>query len=231
MSETRKTLYQKLAAIRKMIDKVSKNESGYNYKYADINEILAKVRAGMDNQGVSLIPKLVNEQTSIEPVTIVKSTWDKANNAWFDKKAQEVLAKSPMIFVWVDDETGETLEVPWYMAAQMEDAAQAVGAGLTYTTRQFLVNYFQIPQSDDVEKLRTKKLEAEQAERENAAHDIVTALYPIVSGFTAEHPERRDDVVAFMKQYTKDGNYLKITNPQLAEKLADDFHKKFVNAN
>ena len=60
MADEKLNLYQKLAKIRKIVDVVSKQKSGFKYTYADINEILAKVKGGMERYGVSLrIPCLL----------------------------------------------------------------------------------------------------------------------------------------------------------------------------
>ena len=62
MAEEVLNLYQKLAKIRKMTEVIQKNKRGYNYKYTSIDEILARVTAGMEKYHVSLIPKF--EQNS-----------------------------------------------------------------------------------------------------------------------------------------------------------------------
>ena len=46
------SIYQKLAGIRKMVEVIRKNKSGYNYKYVSEDEILARVTAGMDKYHV-----------------------------------------------------------------------------------------------------------------------------------------------------------------------------------
>ena len=61
MAEENLNLYQKLAKIRKIVDVVTKQKSGFKYTYADINEILAKVKGGMERYGVSLIPEMISE--------------------------------------------------------------------------------------------------------------------------------------------------------------------------
>ena len=55
MAETETlNLIQKLAKIRAISDVVAKEKRGYNYSYADITSILAKITAGMKKYGVSL---------------------------------------------------------------------------------------------------------------------------------------------------------------------------------
>ena len=73
MSETATTnlnLYQKLAKIRMIADVAAKDKRGFNYSYADITQILAKVTAGMNKYGVSLIPGIVHESFDVQKVEI-----------------------------------------------------------------------------------------------------------------------------------------------------------------
>ena len=70
------TIYQKLAGIRKMVEVIRKNKSGYNYKYVSEDEILARVTAGMDKYHVLLYPGIVPATAIITPYnyTKIKST-------------------------------------------------------------------------------------------------------------------------------------------------------------
>ena len=53
MSDTETlNLMQKLAKIRAISDVVAKEKRGYNYSYADITSILAKITAGMKEADV-----------------------------------------------------------------------------------------------------------------------------------------------------------------------------------
>lgn len=47
-----------------------------------------------------------------------------------------------------DDNPEERIEVPWFIAGSQADPAQAVGSGLTYGLRQFLMQSFQIATLD-----------------------------------------------------------------------------------
>lgn len=51
-------LQQKLAKIRKMTEVIQKNKKGFNYRYTSIDEILARVTAGMNKYNVSLYPNV-----------------------------------------------------------------------------------------------------------------------------------------------------------------------------
>lgn len=149
-------LYQKLAAIRRSVCVLQKNKSGYGYKYVSEDEVLAKVTAGMDKYHLSLIPKILTGTTSVVPYQYI----DKKG-----KQASELIVSADMAFRWVDNDNPEDfLEVPWFVVGQQADAAQAFGAGLTYTNRYFLLKYFQLATvEDDPDNYRQKKKEAEDA--------------------------------------------------------------------
>ena len=66
-------LYQKLAKIRKQVEVVQKNKSGYGYKYVTDDELLAKITVGMDKYGVSLVPNIVPGTLKVEPYTYKKT--------------------------------------------------------------------------------------------------------------------------------------------------------------
>ena len=58
MAETL-NLYQKLAKIRKPVEVMQRNKSGFGYKYVTDTELLAKISGLMDKYGVSLVPSVV----------------------------------------------------------------------------------------------------------------------------------------------------------------------------
>lgn len=222
-------LIQKLAKIRRIADAVTKSKKGYGYRYADITDILAKVKAGMDKYNVSLVPVITPESTEVKQISYTNTKQDQQGNHW-DAVTSEFCVTSEMVFVWVDDDTGETLEVPWTVMGSQADPSQAFGSGLTYCTRYFLTNYFQIPQVDtDVDTYRSKQQEAAAAEDLALAKGIIETLHKEVLEFLAAKPDSRDAVIKLIKRYVKSGDYNKITDPELAGKLLNDFREKFIN--
>lgn len=229
LEEERLNLHQKLAKIRKIADHVGKEKKGFGYSYSDISEILAKVKAGMDKYGVSLIPEFVHGTATVQNLEIRTAKLDKQGKT-VERVSHESLITSDMIYRWVNDENPtDNIMVPWFLAAQMEDAAQAEGAGLTYGMRQFLTNYFQIAQDNDVDTYRSRQKEAEKTEDRLIASSIIEALDKNVHDYLANGGDR-EAVLKFMKKYTKDGNYKSIQDPVVAQKLLQDFENKFMNA-
>ena len=167
-------LYQKLAAIREMVEVMQRNVSGFGYKYVSDVDMLARITVGMKEHHVSLIPQIVPGTMQVTPYRYDKTKTDKAGKVIPDTTVyvSEVLVQSDMRFLWVnDDNPAEKIEVPWGLVGQQADASQAFGSGLTYTYRYFLLKYFGVATpNDDPDNWRSKQLEAEEeaAQRANA---------------------------------------------------------------
>lgn len=223
-------LVQKLARIRAIADVVSKEKRGYNYTYADITSILAKITAGMKKYGVSLIPQIVPGTAEVVQNVVVNTKFDKTGKA-YDNTATEMLVKADMMFTWVnDDNPEETIQVPWFVTGSQGDPSQALGSGLTYCTRYFLCNYFQIAQSDkDVDAYRSKQKAAEEEEDKAIAEQIITEFDSLLKNFLDKNPSKQDEVKKFISNYAKNANYFAIKKAALASKLLEDFRAKYMN--
>ena len=223
-------IYQKLAKIRSIADAVRKTKSGHQYKYADIADILAKITAGMQKYGISLIPGIVPGTTQLQQIVSVNTKLDKAGNA-YDKTTTEVMVQADMVFRWVDDENPEEfVEVPWTITGSQADPSQAFGSGLTYCTRYFLSNYFQIAQVDtDVDAYRSKQKEAEESEDRAIAGQIIEEFDKILKSYLADNSDKTTEIKKFLARYQKNSDYFKITDPTLATKLLEDFRNTYLN--
>lgn len=222
-------LLQKLAKIRSMSDAVAKTKRGYNYSYEDITEILANVTTGMKRYGVSLIPSIEPGTSSVVSNSIVKTKVDKTGKA-YDSTTTEMLYSAEMNFKWVDDETHESLDVPWFVTGSQEDPSQAFGSALTYCTRYFLTSYFQIARADDdVDSYRSKQKAAGAAEDKALADEIISAFDGELRNYLASHPEKSEETKKFIGKYVKSANYFGIREPALAGKLKQDFENTYLN--
>lgn len=227
--EEKLNLYQKLAKIRAMSDVAQKSKQGFKYTYTDITEILANVTGGMKKYGVSLVPMIVPQTSTITQNELVATKMDKKGTP-YDQKTTEFLFTADMVFMWVNDEVPEEIiKVPWFITGSMADPAQSVGAGLTYTTRQFLTAYFQIAQSDlDIDEYRSKQKMAEESEEKAIADSIIKEFDTLVKSFLADNQDKKDEVIAFITKYAKKANYLAIKEPTLAAKLLNDFKTAYI---
>ncbi len=223
-------LIQKLAKIRAISDVVSKEKSGFNYKYADITTILANITAGMKKYGVSLIPSIVPETAVVSQNEIVNTKFDKTGKQ-YTQTTTEMLVRAEMTFRWVNDENpSDFIDVPWFLTGSQSDPSQALGAGLTYCTRYFLTSFFQIAQADsDVDAYRSKQKAAEASEDKAAAEGIIQIFDSELKKYISDHPEKSDELKEFVKRFAKSGNYLVIKEPSLAAKLLEDFRKIYLS--
>ncbi len=229
MAETKLNLVQKLAKIRAISDVVSKEKKGFNYSYADITSILANITAGMKKYGVSLIPSVVPGTSKVIQNVVVNTKFDKTGKA-YDNTATEMLVNADMIFTWVnDDDPTDSIQVPWFVTGSQSDPSQAFGSGLTYCTRYFLCNYFQIAQSDtDVDAYRSKQRAAEASEDKALAEGIIDNFDILLKKFLADNPDKKDEIVKFISKFAKNANYLTIKEPELAAKLLEDFKNTYI---
>ncbi len=227
-------LYQKLAAMRKLTDVIQKTQSGFNYKYVSITEILARVSAGMNKYNVSLIPQYDQANVIVEPHTYKKVRFTKDGKV-LEEVVNEYIAKAPVNYMWIDNETGESITIPWYIAGSQSDPSQAMGSAMTYGLRQFLTQFFQIAQpQDDPDNWRTTQKEAEEKENKEIAKGIIDKVNDIVSAYLETHPDGRSNVVTLVKKYAKEkgkasANYFAITDPNVATALLQEVEKQFGN--
>lgn len=181
MAEETLNLYQKLARIRKMTEVIQKNKAGYGYKYVTEDEILARVTAGMDKYGVSLIPRMVPGTTDVIPIHYIKRDvkTDKVGNPIVtEKSVDEYLITGQVEWQWVNDEApGENIVVPWMIVGQQGDASQTFGSAWTYSSRYFLMKYFNIATSDDdPDNYKAKKAEATEQEQKELLKVVLAQI-------------------------------------------------------
>lgn len=224
-------IYQKLAAIRRTVAVFKKDKSGYNYKYTSAPEILARVTAGMDRYHLSLIPRIVPESEAVTPYFYKNAK---------EKDVYEVIVNARMFYRWLnDDNPAEYIDVPWLMVGQQADAAQAMGSGLTYANRYFLLQYFQISTvEDDPDSWRGKKDKAMKAEEEEAARKAAAELKEAVAAVTAAAKDKiaagadRNAVYAVIAGATGGNkNPNSITDVNLAHKVVAEIEKMEVKKN
>ena len=232
-------IYQRLAKIRKPAEILQKNKSGYGYKYVSEDEILAKITGLMEKHHVSLIPTIVPGTTKIIPYHTVttKSTRD---GKVFDQQSDDILVQADMVWNWVnDDNPEERITVPWTLVGHQTNASQAFGSGLTYSSRYFLLKYFNISTTeDDPDSWRSKQQEAEGQEERETAKLIIAKVDETVNEVlnAAANPDKtREEIITIVKQYSKvkvkaSGNYNNITDPVVAanllKALQDTFQKE-----
>lgn len=230
-------IFQRLAKIRKMVEVIRKNKSGFNYKYVSEDEILARVTAGMDKYHVLLYPGIVPKTAVITPYNYTKVKITKSGDK-IEESINEVLVNADMTFTWVNlDNPADQLVVPWVIVGQQSDASQAVGSGLSYLHRYFLLKFFQIATpDDDPDFWRSKKKQAEQEEETAVVSAILDEVHASVSAYLDsfsgdDAKEARKKIIAMVKKYAKGedgkptGDYFAIHDAKSASALLEDVKK------
>lgn len=193
MERTEMNIHQKLLKIADAAGILQKTKSGYNYKYVPEEEIQAKVTAGMQKYGVMLYHSIVPGTLQVMPYTYQKTK---------DKTINEFIVHADTIYTWVNvDKPEETVEVPWVLVGQMEDASQAFGAAETYCNRYFLMKSLQLATSEaDPDNYRSKQKEAENYDDEKvlnaAVKEVVAMGSQLIKSGTA-----KDEVMGIVGKY------------------------------
>ena len=228
MAEVNMNIYQMLAKIRKQVEVMKRDAKGFNYTYTTEESILAKVTVQMDKLHLSLIPSIVPESTVVIPYSVTETKTTSKGDV-YDKNVNEILVQSDMVWTWVNnDNPDERIEVPWAMVGQQSDASQAFGSGLTYSSRYFLLKYFNIATSDaDPDAFRKKQKAAEAEEQKLIASEITATIDTYLKDHVYKKPEDRDAALEIVSKYIKSGNYLEIKDPILARSLLAALQEKF----
>lgn len=182
-----------------------KNKQAYNYSYVTDDEILAKITGLMDKLEVSLIPNIIPGTTQVVPYSYTK-TKAVAGGKIIEQRINEIIIKSDMEYHWVNNEDPtDRIVVPWVLVGQQEDASQAVGSGMTYCGRYFLLKYFNVSTpDDDPDSWRSKQKEAADSEKKAVADGITDQIMAVINAHLESHAEDRDDIVAIVKKFAKD---------------------------
>lgn len=178
-------IHQKLLKIADMAGVLQKNKSGFNYKYVTEEEIQAKITAGMQKYGVMLYSSLVPGTLKVEPYHYEKMKTKKVKDEKgkdvivdYAVPVNEVIVTTEVLYTWVNvDVPEEKVLCSWAYIGQMEDAAQAFGAGATYGNRYYLLKALQLATTEaDPDNYRSKQQAAEAYEDEKAQKKAEEAL-------------------------------------------------------
>lgn len=226
-------IYQKLAKIRKPVEIMKKNRKGYGYTYVDEEAILAKITGLMEKLGVSLIPNIVPGTGTVEPYHYVKTKAAK-DGTIYEEHVNEVIVHADMQWHWVNnDNPDDRVTVPWFTVGSQADASQAFGSGLTYSSRYFLLKYFNVATSDDdPDNWRTRQREAEKEEDKLLAARIIEQVHAYVTNYISTHADDKPRVIDLTKKYVKENgkasaNYFVVEDPVVASTLFEAIKKEF----
>lgn len=228
-------IYQKLAKIRKPVEVLQKNKKGFGYMYVTEDVILSKITGLMDKYGVSLVPNIVHNSTEVSPYSYVKTKADKAGKI-YEERVNEVLVKADMEWHWINNANpADRVIVPWALVGQQSDASQAFGSGLSYSSRYFMLKYFNVATSDDdPDKWRSEQKNAQFTEEREIATGIIEEVHKIVTSYLEVNQDKKQEVVDLIKKYAKGkngkptGDYYCIENPVVAGELLTEIKDKLL---
>jgi hypothetical protein len=128
-------IYEKLIEVRKTVPYLQKETKGYQYNYTASSQVLAAVRAKMDELGLLLIPEVLDHN--------VTATQDsKGRTSYFTELG--------MRMTWVDAENpDERIQSTWYAQGLDLEGEKGVGKALTYGEKYFLLKFFNIATDKD----------------------------------------------------------------------------------
>lgn len=226
-------IYCKIAKIRKMVEALQKNKAGFNYKYVSEDVILAKVTAGLEKYHLDYYPEITPGTTNVTPYFATKIKYPK-NGDKIEENINDVIVNADMIFTWVNlDKPSEVLRVPWSVVGQQSDASQALGSGLTYCGRYFLLKFFKSSTTDDdPDNWRQKQQQAMDEDDATVVKEIISQINEVVQKNTTD--ENRSELQKLLKTYiTKDdkpsANYMAITNIDVASAVLSGVTEFFKN--
>lgn len=163
------SLDEKIMELKKLVSIMQKDAEGHGYNYVKEESILLAINDKMIELGLKLTPQFVPDTLYSEVVNY--------QNAKGQPKT-DVLVRSEMVFTWKDIYSKETENVNWAMLGQQADGSQALGSGLTYANRYFLLKYFNVATSDDdPDKIRSEIAKEEERKTISAKQTKITKLF------------------------------------------------------
>jgi|GEM_PF-2077287 len=127
-------IYQKLIEVRKTVEFLKKEKSGFQFKYVSSSQIIGSLRRALDAQGLILEPRITGQVVSDHTTA---------------KEGHEYFTELIMTFTWVNAENPtEIIECTWY-GQGLDSGEKGVGKALTYAEKYFLLKFFNIPTDKD----------------------------------------------------------------------------------
>ncbi len=214
------SIWQKIAKIRQMVKAIQKNKEGNNNSYADEEQVLSKITAGLDTYNLVCYPNIVPSTLCCETREYEKTKTDKKGEVIRTEKAQDILLRGDMVYTFVNvDNPSEKLDVPWSFVGQQTNASFAYGGALTYANRYFFLKFFNAPTTSDDPERYVEKVD------DVILNSLIDEIDTTVNRFVTENPARKEEVTELMMKYAKNdegkptANYYKITDKRIAEKV------------
>jgi hypothetical protein len=220
------TLLEKLAKIRGLVEVMEQSKKGYNYKYVPEDEILAKVLAGMEKYNISLVPSIVQGTNRVVLNNYNNISFAKSGDK-IEKTVSEIFVYGDMVYTWYNNsDRNDKLEVPWFFVGHQDDASKAFGSGLSYSSRYFLLKYFNVATvaDDDADQWYAKKKEAEDAENNRILNGLIEKIGELSKAYCGKDEKKRKAITDFFESViTVNGsptaNFAKIKDLEMAAEV------------
>lgn len=135
-------IYEKLIEVRKVVPYLQKENVANQYKYVSSSQVLANVRAKMDELGLLLIPSVERHNVLTETVEYIDKQKPKKTTTYF--------TELDMAMTWVNAENpDEKISCKWYGQGVDIAGEKGVGKALTYAEKYFLLKFFNIATDKD----------------------------------------------------------------------------------
>lgn len=199
MNETKTlSLDEKIMELKKLVSIMQKNADGYGYKYVTEDSILLAINEKMIELGLKLTPKFKAGTLSSEIVNYKDAK---------GKDKTDIKVQAELEFIWKDIYSGETEVIDWCLIGQQGDGSQALGSGLTYANRYFLLKYFNVATSeDDPDKIRSEMKAEEERKKISAAQTKCKKLYAEMIKVYQKSDKIYEVLGTTKEQFTKDYN-------------------------
>ena len=158
-------LNEKLLEIQRRIDRFVKDnvvgEGKQAYQAVGSEQVLETVRPIMNELKLLLVP-------AVTGTNVIQGATSSGTARY--------LTELTMTMTWVDVESGEKMEVPWY--AQGVDLAgeKGVGKANTYAEKYFFMKFFHVPTPKDDPDADTRTKSGEKAQRGTQAGKETAAM-------------------------------------------------------
>lgn len=136
-------LNKRLIQIRKEVEYLKNDKEGQFGDYVSLEKLLANIRKQLDQKDILLYTQILQYKMETER--------KKTNNG--EKTVYIISGGCNIIFEYEDEQK----EIPWILAGEGNNPAQALGMAKTYTERYFLIDFFKIPTSKLTEDSFKKK--------------------------------------------------------------------------
>lgn len=170
---TSMNIYQKLVEVRKSVEYLQKEASGFKFKYTKESQVLAAVRPKMDELGLFLEMDMLSLEEFDYP------HWHKDSKQFVTGKG----LRAEFEFKWINSENPEETIVKKMIIQNDGIDAKSVGSLYTYANRYFLMKFFQIATDDLDPDSHQKRIEACQPVNQYVTEDQIIEIELLLNGY------------------------------------------------